>query len=541
MNFDSATAEITWKLILLCGLSLSVGWGIRGNFGHEFGAAIPGALAAMAMVLVIGRPDWLRRIHYFAMFGALGWSFGGSMSYMQVVAYTHSGHPPTALYGFANLFVIGFLWAAIGGAGTALPALLSYENLTLFFIPVIAIFIAWALQTIVVDVFFHVRPMRRQESPLYWYDTDWLAALMATVSTLIVVGFRGQFDIATSLILHLSIGWFVAFLLLVNLLKLRMTPPRGDNWAGCAGMVGGVLVFCWRHQLGGIAFATLATGFLGGIAFSSGQMLKLLNIRTGLRTNWHSVMEQTQGLFFGFGLAITFSLLSTRVPQVTVIRNLHPWTGVFAVSFVLVLLTYLNYRKATTTWIEQVGQLPEKPFGLPVAGWFVPSKGWIGWFELIYISIGVAVVWLLTVHLRQPLALIPTSWVGKGQWLYLIFLWWVVVFNFERALVGFSPQRLVTEGVIMLNAVICTVLVALTARSIPVPEAISQVALPYAGWVGKTVIIGLIAMAVTTLTFWGVTHAIYGTSHAPDAGLHIRFGPNATATKEKPKSGQAHP
>ena len=27
------------------GLSLSVGWGIRGNFGHEYGAMIAGALA----------------------------------------------------------------------------------------------------------------------------------------------------------------------------------------------------------------------------------------------------------------------------------------------------------------------------------------------------------------------------------------------------------------------------------------------------------------------------------------------------------------
>ena len=83
---------------------------------------MPGALAAMAAVLLSGRDDWQPRIVYFAMFGALGWSFGGSISYMQVVAYTHSGDSPSVLYGFACLFVIGFLWAALGGAGTALPA-----------------------------------------------------------------------------------------------------------------------------------------------------------------------------------------------------------------------------------------------------------------------------------------------------------------------------------------------------------------------------------------------------------------------------------
>jgi len=111
--------------IWLTALSLSIGWGIRGNFGHEFGAMIPGALAAMGVVLLSGREDWRRRIAYFAMFGALGWSFGGSISYMQVIAYTHSGHSLSVLYGFASLFVIGFLWAAMGGAGTALRAISS--------------------------------------------------------------------------------------------------------------------------------------------------------------------------------------------------------------------------------------------------------------------------------------------------------------------------------------------------------------------------------------------------------------------------------
>ena len=64
------------RLVILAALSLSIGWGIRGNFGHEWGAMIPGALAAMAAVLLCGRADWQRRIAFFGAFGALGWSFG---------------------------------------------------------------------------------------------------------------------------------------------------------------------------------------------------------------------------------------------------------------------------------------------------------------------------------------------------------------------------------------------------------------------------------------------------------------------------------
>jgi len=537
MDFGILT-EITWQMALLGGLSLSLGWGIRGNFGHEIGAAIPGALAAMAVVLVSGRADWLPRIAYFAMFGALGWAFGGSMSYMHVVSYTHSKHSGTVLYGFANLFVIGFLWAAMGGAGTSLPAILSSENLNLFFVPLVAIFIGWVIQNAVVRLLSRVQAMQRHQSRLYWYDTDWLNVLVATVATLIVVLIRGRFDFATSFILHLTIGWYVAFLLLVNVLKLRMTPPRGDNWSGCVGLVAGVLVFCWRYSMGGIAFVTLATGFIGGIGFALGQLLKLMNIRTGLNTNWHSVMEQTQGFFHGIGLAVAMAFLASRAPVIDT-APLSPWTLVFAISFVLVALTYLNHRKATDAWVEQVKSLPKKFYGIHVSTRqsSIPA---VGWFELFYIAIGAAIVWLLVVDLKQPLAFMPATWLGKGQLLYLIFMWWAVVFNFERALVGFAPQRIITEGVITLNAVICTVLLALGTQAVSMREVTSQ-AMPYTGWVLNTVIVGLIAMILTTLAEWLIKHAIYGRDQAPGSGISIRFGPNSTAIKAKPQADAKHP
>ena len=118
--------------------------------------------------------------------------------------------------------------------------------------------------------------MQRHESPLYWYDTDWLDVLVAMIAVMIVVVIRGGFDFSTSLILHLGIGWYIAFLILVNLLKLRMTPPRGDNWAGCVGIVLGALAFCFRNGLEQVALVTLLTGILGGIGFTSGQQIKLL-------------------------------------------------------------------------------------------------------------------------------------------------------------------------------------------------------------------------------------------------------------------------
>src|ERR1044071_907640 len=84
-------------------LSLSIGWGIRGNFGHEFGAMIPGALSAMAAVLLSGREDWRRRIAYFAFFAALGWPSGATIPYMRVTPSPPGAHSGSVLYGFACL------------------------------------------------------------------------------------------------------------------------------------------------------------------------------------------------------------------------------------------------------------------------------------------------------------------------------------------------------------------------------------------------------------------------------------------------------
>ena len=78
--------------MFLIALSLSIGWGIRGNFGHEAGAMIAGVLSAIAVAVLSGRDDWRNRVAYFALFGGLGWGFGGSIAYMYPISFTESGH-----------------------------------------------------------------------------------------------------------------------------------------------------------------------------------------------------------------------------------------------------------------------------------------------------------------------------------------------------------------------------------------------------------------------------------------------------------------
>jgi hypothetical protein len=235
--------------LLVVAMSLSIGWGIRGNYGHELGAMLPGGLAAIAVCILSGREDWRRRVAFFALFGALGWGFGGSISYMQVIGYTHTNHlapadepsqapPPegsaqawlqevqyrlthdSTLYGFYGLFAIGFLWAAIGGGATALPAWLCRQklaDLVFSFVPLFALWVLiylmevdvikpaeivtaaqraiWAESSVTVStapVEETVEPskMARHEDPLYWFDSDWLNVAIILVGIMI-------FDLAT--------------------------------------------------------------------------------------------------------------------------------------------------------------------------------------------------------------------------------------------------------------------------------------------------------------------------------------------------------
>lgn len=504
---------MTWIYYLATALSLSVGWGIRGNFGHEYGALYPGALAALAIAVLSGREDWAKRAVHVGFFGALGWSFGGSISYMQVVAYTHSGHSPTVLYGFACLFVIGFLWAAPGGAGTALGATIDKPRLDSIYSAVVCLFIAWWLQGLVLEPL-----LRSYQINLNWYDTDWIAATVGILVGLIFLGFKGQNDSGTLLILYMSIGWWSGFLILVLILGLRMTPPRGDNWSGCLGMTVGMFLYCRRLGLVSAAYSGLVTGVLGGIGFAAASMLKLVEVTSKYETNWHSILEQTTGLFNGLAVAVAMASVSKRTPMLVDPPRHSHWREIFAAFSVLVGITYVNLAKNPSEWVK-LKVMPPTLYGLPP----------LVWFDIGYAAIAIAVIVVLARHVRRPIESMPNSPIGRAQLLFLGLNWWMIAGNLERVLPRFADQRLITEGVIQLNATLCSVLLLLgTRKSTDVSSLQEPLIYPFR----KAVFLSLLAVVLTTFGDWAIVRAIYGETHAGHSSLSIRFGPNATTTRK---------
>ena len=499
MERAAPNPNLRLSTLLACALALSIGWGIRGNFGHEYGAMIPGALAAMAGCLLSGREDWRKRVAYFAFFGALGWGFGGSISYMQVIGYTHSGDWPTMIYGYAGLFLIGYLWGGLGAAGTALPAVATREHLTELFRPLLWIFGVWLLWLVfgesIISQFAEGFDSTdyRHKYPTYWFDADWIPALLAVVAvglfdlwdtalskpgrlalvpailaggallgfglqqglaatgldehlasvlvhqqgdvtlfdeahsvrlterqtTLVTkynhdgaafdqdlytnwpaffefkgfkphigwtlglclawifyFGFFGALSSGSRLFFYMAVGWLASFVLFPVLLGVRLTPPRGDDWAGILGVYAGMLIYMLRYGFIPVVYASVVGGVIGGIGFSGAAFLKLMMVRPGnpnLTTdpdavaqwahwqgaNWHSFLEQGYGFINGLGIAVVFAILAVKTKPVNYTPPVRRWTEAFSIIFVLLYLVYVNWRKAVGTWVD-AGAVPEQ-------------------------------------------------------------------------------------------------------------------------------------------------------------------------------------
>ncbi|HID23902.1 MAG TPA: hypothetical protein EYP14_16090, partial [Planctomycetaceae bacterium] len=132
------------RMIVLSALAMSVGWGFRGNYGHEAGAMVPGALLGLSLGLASGRPDWWNRGTLLAFLGAVGWAFGGQMSYGRVIGYTaYTASYWDVAYGYASLFAIGALWGGIGAGILAMGLTMRRSELEKYVGPLVALWLVW--------------------------------------------------------------------------------------------------------------------------------------------------------------------------------------------------------------------------------------------------------------------------------------------------------------------------------------------------------------------------------------------------------------
>jgi len=228
-----------WISILIIGMTLGTAWAVRGQFGHEQGAACAGSIGAMGLVLVSQRRDWYQKIFSVALASAVGWGAGGMISYGMVVGYGRSDNFPNTFYGLSMLFVIGGLFGLIGGGLTGLALESSDENK-----------VKWG-----------------------------------------------------NLIAEMTAGGLIVYYLLVEQLGLLMTPPRSEAWAVCLGAGLAMIWYMARNNFQSSVNVAIYTALGAGFGFAFGNFLQTVGNVLEINFNMWNVMEYSIGFFGGVALA----------------------------------------------------------------------------------------------------------------------------------------------------------------------------------------------------------------------------------------------
>ncbi len=116
---QSARINSAWQLVLLGAMAGGLGWGIRGQYGHETGAMIAGLLlSAVLVVRLFPEMPMHLAVRAVAM-ATVAIGIGGSMTYGQTVGLTHDlelvGHWGALLWGMLGLAIKGGIWIGFFG------------------------------------------------------------------------------------------------------------------------------------------------------------------------------------------------------------------------------------------------------------------------------------------------------------------------------------------------------------------------------------------------------------------------------------------
>lgn len=225
--------------LVIAGMALGTAWAIRGQFGHEQGAAWAGGIGCLAVILLSKRADWYNKAIKAAFAGAVGWGLGGMMSYGAVVGYGRGVEFVNVYYGLLMLFVIGGLYGLIGGG------------------------------------LFGLALADNREKKVKWHQV----------------------------IAEMTVGGIIFYYFIIEQLGLLMTPPRSEAWGVCAGMGLAMLYYMSRTQQHSALRVAIFAGLGGGFGFAFGNFLQVIGNVAEIKFNMWNVMEYSLGFFGGLGMA----------------------------------------------------------------------------------------------------------------------------------------------------------------------------------------------------------------------------------------------
>lgn len=264
------------RLVLGGAAAGAMGWGIRGQYGHETGAMIAGLLVSLVVVRLLrpGAPSaWAMRA---VAFGTIGVGFGGAMTYGQTLGLSHD----PALVGHVDALVWGLLGVAVKGAA----------------------WIGWFGALLGMGL-GHVRYRARE-----------IAILMLAMVAVSMLGmwlFNEPHDPGSRLLprLYFSASWHW----MPDAVDLS---PRREVWGGLLTALAALLAYTGLVRRDGLAVRLGAWGLFGGaLGFTVGQAIQAAHawrrpwFTTGPLAfvdpyvNWWNTMETTFGAVMGAAIA----------------------------------------------------------------------------------------------------------------------------------------------------------------------------------------------------------------------------------------------
>lgn len=354
---------------------------------------------------------------------------------------------------------------------------------------------------------------------------------------------NGRFAGGASLLVSMAAGWLICFLVGPVLLGfggagLRVAPDAGGVWAGMLGAFLGALWWLHRNQLAPAVWAGLAGGLAGGICLAGAQVLKLVllwpgNAARGLEgaagsvwahwqgARWESLAEQCFGFGTGAGLGLVIGLLALSKGQLLDIPGRFRGVRMLALAFVLLVLPCMAVTGVVDALVRS-GALPPS-LGAPLFSTLAFSPA--VWVKAICLPLAAVAVLLFFRHKRHPVELVPVSVLGRAQLLFLAILWILLGGAIAGQLPSFEEQRLLTEWLAALLAVVATAMVLwLPHPSRDVPETGQA---DYHGAMARTVVWSLVGCAVVAVGGVMAVRVLYGDNPAGHAPVAKRFGEDA--------------
>lgn len=266
-----------WQPVLLGAMAGGMGWGIRGQYGHETGAMIAGLLVSLVLVFLFCPKAALLQAARAVAFGTIAMGLGGSMTYGQTIGLTQNpglvGNWEAWRWGMLGLAIKGAVWIGFGG-----------------------LFLGMGMGGV-------------------RYTWRSMALVMALVFALYGIGWwalNSPFDPANKLLprLYFSASWHW---------QPDAGPelrPRPEVWGGLLVALAGAWAWAGWVRRDRLARILTLWGMIGGLGFPLGQCLQSFHawnpdsFRVGVWAtldpvmNWWNWMETTFGAVMGACLAL---------------------------------------------------------------------------------------------------------------------------------------------------------------------------------------------------------------------------------------------